>query len=208
MAGYLNRANEWRLFDDAWAEELSAKPSIEYLKMAEANGLRGQFGGWSAGARDEKLRGLTRVIRHFKPLSFEMSISREQFYRLVKLVSPRGLASPHFQCTFGVISIVSRFAAEHRGNVPIDFIFDDQEGVSSDVALFFDEMIRSLPRRARRLINAKPTFRNDIEVLPLQAADMLAWHLRREYETCLSPATLPMADLLRDERGHLMSAFQ
>jgi len=49
MAGYLNRANEWRLFDDAWAEELSAKPSIEYLKMVEANGLRGQFGGWSAG---------------------------------------------------------------------------------------------------------------------------------------------------------------
>ena len=51
-----------------------------------------------------------------------------------------------------------------------------------------------IPKRARRLINGKPTFESDAQVLPLQAADMLAWNLRREHEACQPPATLPMAD--------------
>ena len=35
---------------------------------------------------------------------------------------------------------------------------------------------------------------------------MLAWHLRKEHETCNFPRkVLPMADLLRSADGHLMS---
>lgn len=181
FAGYLNRAEDWALFADAWDEELRAEPGIEYLRMVEANGLRGQFAGWDERRRDEKLRGLARVIRHFKPVSFQVSVSREQFARILEPVNPRGL-SPHFDCVFCTVSSVARFAYDGGMRLPIDFVFDEMDSVALDMPLVFDHLIKSLPRGARQLVSGHPTFKNDKLVTPLQAADMLAWHVRREHE--------------------------
>ncbi|MGF1631284.1 MAG: DUF3800 domain-containing protein [Kiloniellaceae bacterium] len=201
MAGYLNTTSKWALFADAWDEELRAAPAVEYLKMSEANSLRGQFRGWNDDTRDEKLRGFVRVARHFRPISFEVSISRHSYYELVRPASPRGI-SPHFVCTFGVVTAVTRYLTSIGAKTPVDFIFDEQLGVSADIALFFDYMKMSLPRSARTLINGNPIFRDDKKMLPLQAADMLAWHLRREQELG-DAGRLPMAEKLRGN-SHLV----
>jgi hypothetical protein len=177
--------------------------------MAEDQNLRDEFKGWSLPARDEKLRSLARVIRHFRPMSFEFSVSRADYYRLVTPVAPRGTGNPHFICCFAVVAGVARHIGQ-TVSLPIDFIFDQQDGVDSDISLFFSEMKKSLPRSAQQVIAGTPIFRDDKDhrFLPLQAADMLAWHLRREHEVCLPPpARLPMAELLRAEAGHIMSAI-
>src|ERR1039458_5051934 len=163
----------------------------------------GKRKGWTEEKRDEKLRSLARVVRHFEPLSFEFSINREIFYRDLKPVSPRGLGKPHFTGCFAVVAGLANFVASKNGNIPIEFIFDEQEGVDEDIALFFAHMKKSLPKKARELIASTPMFRNDKDkqFLPLQAADMLAWHLRREHAT----ERLPMADLLRSSEAHLVS---
>lgn len=89
--------------------------------MADAVTFKGQFRGWREEDRDERLRGLARVIRHFAPTSFEVSVSVSDYRRLVTPVAPRGLGSPHFPCCFGVVSSVSpsanRFAVLARSNV-------------------------------------------------------------------------------------------
>lgn len=36
LAGYINAADKWGLFSDAWQEQLSNPPAIEYFKMSEA----------------------------------------------------------------------------------------------------------------------------------------------------------------------------
>lgn len=204
MAGYLNRSDTWRLFEEAWNEELRTPPAIAYLRMVEANNLRGEFKGWTKEARDEKLRGLARVINHFEPLSFQFTINRGEHFRVLAPVSPRGLGSPHFICCFSVISGVARYVAEAKANTQIEYIFDEQDGVSADMPLMFHDMKRSIPRAARKLIVGEPAFRDDKLFPQLQAADMLAWHLRREHENRKSDNdTLPMADRLRNSNGHL-----
>jgi hypothetical protein len=201
MAGYLNRADAWELFSKAWRDECRAASPIEYLKMSEAQSLKGQFRGWSNEARDEKLRRLARVILHFQPLSFEFSINRQAFDQVVAPASPRGLKSSHFTSCFAIVSGVSRYIAEQGNDIPVEFIFDRQDGVSDDIGLAFDVMKRSLPSEAQKLIRGKPHFEDDKTFLPLQAADFLAWHLRREHENNVS---LELTDLLRADRGHLM----
>jgi hypothetical protein len=201
MAGYVNRADQWALFSDAWHEECRTAPSIEYLKMSEAQNLGGQFRGWSQKDRDEKLRGLARVIRHFQPMSFEFSIHREEYDRVVAPVSPRGLKNAHFVGCIAVVSGVSRYLANEGGRIPIEFVFDQQDGVSDTIDLSFDQIKRNIPRRARKLIKGKPRFEDDKQLLPLQAADFLVWHLRREHEDHI---TLEMTDLLRSHYAHLL----
>jgi hypothetical protein len=205
IAGYINRAESWALFSDAWDEELRATPSIEYLKMSEAQNLGGQFDhrrGWDEGKRAEKLRGLVRVIRHFEPLSFQISVDREFFYRVYSPVSPRGLANPYFDCIAATVATVADFGARAKFESPIEFIFDKQDGVEDDISMFFAQMVPRFRKRVRNMIDGTPKFVDDKAYRPIQAADMLAWHLRREHENSVS---LPMADELRGIRGHLVT---
>lgn len=181
IAGYLNSTEGWALFRDAWDECLRTEPKIDYLKMVEANGLRGQFGGWSESERNKKLRRLSFIISHFRPISFSFSISRRDFDTELGGLSPRGL-NAHFISIFAVISGIVRYIEASRAYTPVQFIFDTQHGVDVDLQLFLDWMVRHLSPDARKLINGHPRFEDDNTLNPLQAADMLAWHLRRNHE--------------------------
>jgi len=202
IAGYLNRADRWTHFCDAWNKELSAAPDIQYLKMAEANHLSGQFTGWTIKARQEKLLGFVRVIQHFKPQSFEFSVSRDHYFKLVKPNAPRGISNPHFPCVLSVVMGLAQFCAENKHPTPVEFIFDKQDEVEAEFRLFFSHMIKDLPVKARRLISGAPRFECDREIVPLQAADMLAWHLRRHHEGHAKEE--PLLGLMTTREGHLV----
>ncbi len=205
MAGYINRAESWALFADVWDEELKAEPPIDYLKMSEAQNLKDQFDwrkGWTEEKREQKLRGLARVIRHFQPLSFQISVDREFFYRTAGVASPRGLANPYFDCCAATVAQVATFGATAKFGSPIEFIFDKQDGVEDNIDMFFAYIVPHFKKRIRAMIDGTPKFVDDKEYRPIQAADMLAWHLRREHETA---EQLPLIDVLRVSGRHLIS---
>jgi hypothetical protein len=204
-AGYLHRADAWAEFSEVWDRELAAWPRIDYFKGTEANILSGQFQGWERDKRNAKVKKLAQIIRAFKAFPFHFSLNRKLFEEILKPVSPYGLAQPHFTACFHVMSGVVRYAASQGITTPIEFIFDQQDGVDETVRLFFSEMIKSLPLSARNLISDVPWFKSDRDkqFMPLQAADMLAWHVRREHGYPDKP--LPLLNELLHGDGYLVS---
>jgi hypothetical protein len=198
-AGYLHRADAWATFSEAWDWELKQWPAIEYFK-----GSGDQFDGWEASMRDAKIANLAEIIWAFKPFSFHFSLNRKLFEEALKPVSPYGFGRPHYQACFVVMSGVARSAAAAGITTPIEFIFDQQDGVDDDVRFFFTDMIKALPSDARALISDAPWFKSDRDkqFMPLQAADMLAWHVRREHEYPDKP--LPLMKKLWHPEGHLV----
>lgn len=207
MAGYLSTEQNWSQFQQAWKAELRAARPVGHMRMVEANSLRGPFSDWTEDERNQKVRSLSSIINHFAPFSFEVAVSRRSFRQFVQPNAPRGLANPHFACCFGVVAGVSRYAASQGWTSPIEFVFDQQDGVASDFQLFFDYMVKNLPAEARKLISAAPIFGDDKVFLPLQAADMLAWHLRRNYESPSCPVGAA-ADSLKGPNGHLVTRLE
>jgi hypothetical protein len=206
LAGYLHRADAWASFSDDWHAELSAWPSIEYFKASEANALNGQFDykkDWDEAKRNAKLGNLAAIISHYRPLSFEFSINRQVFEDELKPVSPYGLGRPHFQMCFAVVAGIAQYAAQEGISTPIEFIFDEQQGVDTDIALFFSHLKQGLPIEAQNLIDGSPIFKSDRDkrYMPLQAADLLAWHLRSEHATGV---TRPLTGNLLNKDGHLI----
>jgi hypothetical protein len=149
------------------------------------------------------LSKLAEIIAHYQPFSFEFSINRQVFEDELKPVSPYGFGRPHFQMCFAVVAGIGRYAAQEGINTPIEFIFDEQQGVDADIRLFFTELKKALPIEAQNLIDGAPIFQSDRDsrYIPLQAADLLAWHMRREHET--GTARSLTGDLL-NKRGHLV----
>jgi hypothetical protein len=136
----LHRADAWASFSEDWDRELRAAPSIDYFKAVEANNLNGQFhykNGWDEAKRDAKLANLAAIIEHYQPCSFEFSLNRQIFEDELKPVSPYGLGRPHFTMCWAVVGGLAQYAAQQELSVPIHFIFDAQNGVDTDIWLFF-----------------------------------------------------------------------
>ncbi len=198
-SGYLHRADAWADFSEAWDFELHQWPAIEYFKASGD-----QFNGWDASIRDAKIAKLARVIRHFEPISFQFSLNRKLFEDELKPVSPYGLGRPHLVGCFAVVAGITQMAPELGIDTPIEFIFDQQDGVDADVKILFSGMLDSLSPEARKLVAGDPWFKDDRDkqFMPLQAADMLAWHVRRQHEYPDKRLAI-LADLTRPS-GHLM----
>jgi len=182
MGGFLNNTYGWSEFSRLWDRALSDYPEIKYLKMSEANALRGQFLGWSPEQRDQKLLRLFQLIRDTHSLSFEFTVDTSDYLDMVTPYAPHALGSPYYSTTFGIISSLVRYLESRGVEEKVDFIFDQQSNISSDIVLFFDYMCRNISPNARKLISGTPIFRDEKEMLPIQAADVLVWHLRREHE--------------------------
>jgi hypothetical protein len=207
LAGYLHRADVWASFSDAWDAELKAWPSIKYFKASEANALNGQFDykkDWDEAKRNAKLGKLAAIISYYQPQSFAFSINRQVFEDELKPVSPYGFGRPHFQMCFSVVAGIAQYAVQGGISTPIEFIFDEQQGVDEDISLFFSHLKKGLPVEAQNLIDGSPIFKSDRDkrYMPLQAADLLAWHIRSEHAT---GALRPLTKSLLNRDGHLIS---
>lgn len=204
LAGYVNTVSQWSKFADAWDAELHAHPSIEYLHMVEAQNLRDQFDGWPEVDRDKKVLDLATVIRDHEPWSIQCSVSRNDYTRIVRPVAPRGLGNPYFSCFYGIVISLARFHHEQGIATPVDFVFDEQGGLGTEAVMFY-EYIKSLQiPEVEALLGSTPVFRDDEKVLPLQAADVLAWHIRREHAGEVPAGYLPSFDLLRADGRHVV----
>lgn len=181
MAGYINSAEQWAKFSDDWDAELRAAPSIDYLHMVEATNLRGQFRGWDPADRDRKVCRLAKLIRGYRPWSVEVSVSGKEYREIMKPVSPHLFGGPYFACFYATISVVEKYHRSMGLDVPVDFIFDENGRMGDDTVMMRRWVMDSAPE-LRRILASSPIFRDDKKVVPLQAADMLAWHLRREDE--------------------------
>lgn len=184
LAGYINTAEKWARFSDAWWLELRRPPSIEYMKMVEANGLRGQFAGWSATDRDNKVADLARILRHWAPVSIHASISQKRVKEVLQPIAPHVMTSAYSYCfTALMIPLAIMQANDPRlMQVPIDFMFDEQEGLGEETKFLYQAIRLQQPPKVRKVLSLEPVFRDDKLVMPLQAADMLAWHIRRHLE--------------------------
>jgi hypothetical protein len=84
---------------------------------------------------------------------------------------------------YAVIANWVRFQSMAGGDhAPADFVFDEQGKEIGRALKAWKHLERAAPPALRPMLRNPPISRNDKTVLPLQAADLLAWRLRRMFE--------------------------
>lgn len=84
IAGFLTAAPLWEKFSDEWYAVLKLTPSLEYFKMSEAESLKGQFSGWTAKQRDERLDMLSDIIIQARVLAMDIVVYWDDYKRIVQ----------------------------------------------------------------------------------------------------------------------------
>jgi len=178
LAGYLSTVEKWDAFSDRWKEVLQAYPKIDYFKMREAEGLSKEFGGWTRASADGKIKALANVIRKHALFELSCMLPRDLHDHFIHPTAPREVfKNPYFVCYSTLIAILSGFNNYMGvGGEIVDVIFDKQSQVEPIIAMFHADL------RTRQPFNeivGSIEFKDDKDAVQLQAADFLAWSLRR-----------------------------
>jgi Protein of unknown function (DUF3800) len=178
LAGYVGTVAGWDGFDGEWTKALHRHPRIEYFKAREAESLRpdGQWKGITPEQRDAKIDELIEVIGRCADRAIFARIRQSDYNELIKGRIPEDWDSPYyFLQTFIIGAAINIERIEGRFD-SIDFVFDlDQQHEKNQRLLL--QPLQNIPAFFGALANISR--KDDRVFLPLQAADLVAWQIRR-----------------------------
>jgi hypothetical protein len=181
LAALIGESGQWADFSGNWQAALKEPPSIEYFKMQEAAGLKSQFGRLKATQRDTKLKRLAAVLNTYTFDFISVSLDLAAFYEIMSEHMPKPANNPYFVGFHQIIAAVGLHLLDRKYAGRFEIIFDENV-IFGPKAKRWYPLVRdvALPEIAG-LLPLEPIFKNDHEFLPLQAADMLAWLVRRAW---------------------------
>jgi hypothetical protein len=128
--------------------------------------------------RDERIDTLRSVIAAHAMTGFAVVMPQGFYDKHVTGRIPYETDSPYFFCFLGLIELSSKVIQSVGLQFPvIDFIFDEQ-GIETRARPIFDGF-KAWSWPGAQLVGHLD-WRSDSEELPLQAADFLAWRVRRK----------------------------
>jgi hypothetical protein len=209
LAGLVTTHERWARFSEEWRAVLDGPPRLDYFKMAEAESLRKQFSienGWNKESRDDLVLRLAGIVFKHVIGGIHASISHESFDRWIRSIKnpTRNTTQdhPYFALFHAVVQITSFLQIRSFQNHPCDLIFDEQGSLGLDAIHYWENLRRiEAPNKDVADVMAgysgnPPNFRNEKEFLPLQAADLYAWQLRRRFvERGRAPARPALIEL-------------
>lgn len=167
VAGWLGEPKHWRQLEERWAEILRrTRPRIREFKSADCLSGTGAFRGWSSRRRQNLVRRLLAVIA-------DTPIEGVASALLLHGRTPRRNAD-YLVCVNYCIGAITSLALRYPRGERVAYILDDRDKVKPEV-----EKVRSYYRRQRVMkdIAARVgplSFDDSSELIPLQAADLLA----------------------------------
>ena len=176
VAGLIAAPEVWANFESDWQGVLLESPAISNLHMADANALKGEFANISQEKKDQKLLALAKLFSKHALKRIDTSMRRVDFNEFInKTVPDKNFNDPYFLCFYKIITSLVREPSHSGFN--FELFFDDQGQVGQLAVNAWDSLISDYPREFAT--TARPQFCSDKICVPLQAADMYAWHVRK-----------------------------
>jgi hypothetical protein len=132
--------------------------------------------------RDRRIRDLVRLTKRTAQFRVESVTAWPNYDQVVKGRVPSQFDSPYFLCFYNVILSVASFMDKAKIAGTVDWVFDDQGRIGKEANKWYDHVRANASAQVRSRMGTKPIFRHDKDVLPLKAADLYAWQIRRHLD--------------------------
>lgn len=176
MAGYIASVETWAAFSAEWDDYLRVL-GIDAFKMSSDLGPSTDPDRWL------KYGHLYRIIERHLSSGVAVAIEVDPLKRVVsELGLPDHLLNPY---VLGYRSLLEG-TAQYQGDLgieePIDFVFDERPETEKQSVRSGLEILKQREKLGyRHRFGVEPRFEKDEFFPPLQAADMLAWIVRRHW---------------------------
>jgi hypothetical protein len=193
MAGFVAPAGEWEVFTEAWLTVLTNAGLKLPFSMKDFAHRRGEFVGWTEEQRQKLLRALIPLIRatNATPIGAVISV---RDYRTLTAAQQEFLREPFylvFQCCTRTAAIVATGEPPEEA-VSMFYAYNSEYGVT------FGGKAEALWHKIKKefqfgnRMKAYTSLPMEWQYAPLQAADILAYELARDFESIECRPNLPM----------------
>lgn len=208
LGGYLATAEVWKRFSKEWQRALEMRPRIRYFKLREALRGEGEFNGASERLRTERIGIMRSIVEQFDLKEFGIGFRLDDYHAGFARFG-KSHDNPYYYATGELITNLGR-NVEKFGlpRARLDIVFDDQVMEKARVAEGWEWAAKHSnpdpPDLISEVLQKCPVWRDDLEVLPLQAADMHATWIRMAFEAARAGVSAPqMPGFKRVLRGFL-----
>jgi hypothetical protein len=164
MAGFIARAEEWAAFNDVWLGALE-----ERFHMVAA-----------VAAKDfRRINKCIEIIKQHDFPAIAVTVLHDDYRRIFGGRVSKRTDRPYFLIYHSLMALVFQWATYNGINEKIDLIFDEQREESDFLQSIFSKIMSFAPPEMKDRIGGRPIHVDDEEHPPLQAADILAWCIRR-----------------------------
>lgn len=179
LAGVVGRPDDWVAFSEEWQRELDAEPSLPYFKMNEAVRPAGAWRSMASGVREARLGRFASILKRHMLFSLAVMVKHDDYND-----EYRGKVAPEVDDPYIFLFdslIIRAIEVCDRQNIDgkMDFIFDSRPDKQLLMKRGSADGSEHLPPHRAARLNGDPIFRDDKDALPIQAADMVAWLVRR-----------------------------
>ncbi|MCW3848103.1 DUF3800 domain-containing protein [Sphingomonas sp. LB-2] len=168
-------------FEQAWNAVLAEAPAIPYFKMAEANARRGAFQGVPPAERDTKVAALGEVLRTHATATLAVVVRHEDYARVYAGKMMRWMDRPYQMMFHFAIATAFKLCREQDLGESAEFVFDRDLDNEKSLAESYPAFRKGMEPALAAFLPENPRHADDRDEVALQAADLVAWHVRRSW---------------------------
>jgi Protein of unknown function (DUF3800) len=178
LAGFVSTPSLWESFSREWVTLCEQDPKTPDFHMKKA--IRLKEYRWDQTERDKRLRDLTGLIRKRARFRVDAVTAHPDYEHFVRGKIPVQIDDPYFVLFYNVILAMAEFMDLLNLRGTVEFVFDRQnKGTEQRCAGWYPWIRDHVASRIKQRLGTAPIFRHDKDVMPLKAADLFAWHIRR-----------------------------
>lgn len=198
LGGYLASAATWADFTTEWDRELKTGRQLNRFKLKEArrDPPNGEFWGMTREQADARVARFRAIIEKFNLREFGVGFRIDEYrhaYR--RFAKPQN--NPYYFATAFLMAELGRNIEKFQlPREPLDIVFDNQVMEQARVLEGWQWAVQNSknpdpPDLLSAVLKNSPSWRDDEDVLPLQAADMHATWVRMLFEAGRAGADAP-----------------
>jgi hypothetical protein len=181
MAGFISSAEEWAAFSDEWQACLDATPAIPYFKMRHAAGNpSGVFRNWRRDDVRKKVTGLVGILKRHARTAIHCTMPIALFDEIIGVEMAGFLKSPYSHTFYAMLAGIAWEAIDQKAE-RLELIFDEQDKYAQFIKNAYPLLKSKFDPELVAILPFEPMFRSDLDFLPIQAADMIAWLFRNAW---------------------------
>lgn len=174
VAGYLSSDHMWESFNVRWAN-LLLKNGVTQMRRSKLESLEGEFKGWIPDQRTEFVKKAHAVIRKFTYLPIGIAIVKADFEEAFPVNSTARRFGLYSWCIHGCLAALGEWCEKRNHREPITFVFEAGTEGRDQVHKTFTVLCANPEKRPPRACPIKSWSFAPKKVLPLQAADLIAY---------------------------------
>ena len=184
VAGYISQDWRWKRFEREWFQALKLE-GLEYFHMTEFAHKKKVYSDWPEKKRQKFLRKLHHIIHSNTIIDFAASVVVADFDEVITQDIREGFGEPHVFAAVACMKHIAIWARKTHLKDQILYVFERGTVHDKTVRQVFDLTIDAESSIHYRI--GGYAFHDKKELLPLQAADTLAYENMLEMRRRIDP---------------------